>query len=151
MRVRQLVNGDRRASGTLLIEVFSISLVIPGEIIHRHEVGGNFDDVSQIRMHAGQNIADVLDDSARLHADIEAHLPGFACFRTSNGVVRAARAGARHEQIVARALDVRKSAAGFGFAFYNSAFHRTRTSGRVNRQGASAYCDSLMQILFSSE
>src|SRR5277367_268815 len=138
MRVGQLMDGDGGARGTVFGEVLVVNFVVAGEIVHVHEVTGNFDDIAQFRAHAGENVADIVDDGAGLRANVELRRAQGVGFRAGDGVIRAARTGAGNEEIIAGAFDMRKIPARLRFSRNDFAFHYHQSL-------------NLTQILFSSE
>src|SRR5271155_246151 len=138
MRVRQLMDGDGGARRTVFSEVLVVNLVVTGEVVHVHQVGGNLDEVAQIRANAGENVAYIVNDGAGLRANIELRRAKRISLGTGDGIVRAAGTSAGDEKKIAGAFNVRKFAARLCFARNDFAFH--------NHQSL-----NLTQILFSSE
>src|SRR5580658_10953470 len=101
MRVRQLMDGDGGARRTTFVEVLVVNFVVTGKVVHVHEEGGNLDEVAHIRPDARENVADIVDDSAGLRANIELRRAKRVGLGTGDGIVRAARASARDEKIIA--------------------------------------------------
>src|SRR4051794_20084356 len=47
MRMRKLVNGDRRPRGTVGVEKFGVPVVAPAKVVHIDEERADFDDIRQ--------------------------------------------------------------------------------------------------------
>jgi dimethylhistidine N-methyltransferase len=65
------VHGDGGAGGAGLVEVLGVHLVVAAEVVHRHQVAGDLDQIGKIGAEFGEQIADVLDHRAGLRADVE--------------------------------------------------------------------------------
>src|SRR5579863_2845487 len=111
MRVRQ--GGDRHggARRALVAEELAVHLVVSVEVVHADEKRAHLDHVGETGAGGGENVADVLDDAARLRADIELRRAVLARLGTGDRVVGAPRAGARYENEVPGAAKVRETAA----------------------------------------
>src|SRR5580704_390733 len=85
MRVRQLMNSYGGARRAVFVEILVVDLVVTGEIVHVHQVGGNFDDVALVRSDAGMGVANIVDDGWSLRANIELHRAEGVGLGTSDG------------------------------------------------------------------
>ena len=98
------------------VEELAVDLIVATEVIHVDQESTDLGHVGQRRAGGGEDVADVLDDGARLHADVQRGGAHGVDLGAGDAVVGQARAGAGNEQEVACALDVRVFAAGRGFA-----------------------------------
>ena len=46
--MRQLMHGDRRARGPVVVEIVSVNFVVAAEIIHVDQIRRDFDDIVQV-------------------------------------------------------------------------------------------------------
>src|SRR3984885_1576524 len=123
VRVRQLADCDGGSRGALFVEKLSVNLVVSFEILHFDEKGGNFDQVFEVGIHAGENVADIFNNRASLLANVQMHGTELIGRGSVNGIVSSTRTGTGDEKEIACALYVRELAAWLGFAFDNLAFH----------------------------
>ena len=82
--------GSRRA---IVIEKFSIHLVVSGEVVHADEICRKLNDVPQIGSGAPQNVANIFDYRAGLGANVEPGCAERVDFGAGDAVIGAAGAG----------------------------------------------------------
>ena len=134
--MRKLMSGYGRACGSVVVEEFTVDLVVAFEIFHSDEKRCDIDNILEARPGAREDIADVFDHGARLIANFEMRDAPIVDYDAREGVIRAARTRSRDEQEVPCSLDVWIAAARRRFAFNQfSGFH----------------CHSLIQMLLGSE
>ncbi|MNR19866.1 hypothetical protein D3C85_1366800 [compost metagenome] len=112
--MRQLVHRDRGAGRTIGVEVLAVDLIVSTEVVHVDQECTDFHHVGERGAGGGQDVADVLDDGACLHADVQRGGAHRVDLGARDAVVGQARAGAGDEQEAACALDMGILAAGRG-------------------------------------
>ncbi len=110
------MHGDGGSGRTIVSEKFPIDFVVAAEIVHVHQVSRNLDDVAKLRSRALQDVANVLENGAGLHADVEMGGSEGINLGSGDGVIGASCTGTGDKQKIARALDVRILATGRGLA-----------------------------------
>ncbi len=134
--------GSRRA---IVSEILAIDFVVSGEVIHVDEVGGDLDHILQSCPRAAQNVADIFDHGASLHANVELRRSHRHPLPRRRSCCRRGERWSRTQTEIARAFDVRKLSPRLRLAFDDFAFRFAHlfcvTTRRYKR----------MQILFSSE
>src|SRR5215467_3601628 len=121
--MRQLMHGNGRTSGPLLIEIFSVDFVVSCKIIHVDEIRSDLDYIVQVSSHRLQDRPHILDHLPRLQPDVE--MCGSKLINLSSGdaVVRTASTRTRDNVKVAGTLHVRIFSARLCSALDDSAFN----------------------------
>lgn len=120
--MRELMDSDSSTGWAVIVEIFSIDLVVSLEVVHVDEEAGDLNDILQVGAYTAKDVPDILYNGTCLLADIEvccAHLIHFDAFEA---VVRSPRAGARYENEVAGPFYMWEGAPWPGFAFHDPAF-----------------------------
>src|SRR5689334_23764146 len=108
--MRQLMDSNSCARRAGLVEVLTVDLVVTTEVVHRHQVGRDADQILQPGADRGEDVADVLQYGARLLADVERNRPELVDRSTRDRVVGPPAGGPGHERETARHLHMREAA-----------------------------------------
>src|SRR5262245_7084619 len=135
------MDGHGGPSRTVLVEVHAVGRVVPGEVVHRHQVGRHLDDVAEVPADRPQDVTDVLDDGAGLACDVLAR----------DGPVSTTATRPRHEPEPAGRLDVRVPAQRRGLALDDHALDLAPTRSRATSTIMSSWPPTMPRLPSSTK